>query len=81
MNPAILETARSWVSLMGGKPGVAKVMKFRSYWPCAIQGPEVGVHCRIHAIGADRGGIALLDTGGTVHWVEWEALQNGGTQA
>lgn len=68
---ALVETARSWVFLLGGKAGVAKVMKFRNYQPCAIQGPQVGPACFVHAIGADRGGIAMLDSGGHVHWVEW----------
>ena len=72
----IQATARAWVALLGGKTGVAKVMKFRNFRPCPIEGPQVGRACWITAIGADRGGIALLDTGGHVHWVNWEEIDN-----
>ena len=73
---ALVSTAFAWVKLLGGKAGVAKVMKFRSFRPCPIEGPQVGRACHVTAIGADRGGIAMLDTGGHVHWVNWEEIDN-----
>lgn len=76
MQGALTEAARSWVFLEGGKAGVAKLMKGRDFRPVSIEGPQVGPACWITAIGADRGGIAMLDTGGHVHWVGWEEITN-----
>lgn len=76
----IQEAAKSWVFLLGGVAGVAKVMKFRNFRPCPIEGPQVGRACYITAIGADRSGLALLDTGGHVHWVNWNEIKDAAPQ-
>lgn len=75
LDSPLVQTALSWVSLLGGERGVARVMKARGFRPCPIEGPDVGRCCRIHAIGADRNGVCMLDSGGTVHWVEWDQIR------
>ena len=72
----ITDFARKWVKDSGGKREVAKLMKARDYAPVPVDGPEISPSVGIHAVGADRGGVALLDSGGHVHFVQWSEVES-----